>query len=294
MSVTVAAVLESHRAAGRFFEAAGVRSFVREDGSGEPVVMLHGLPTSSFLYRRVIAEVADRGFQALAFDLPGLGLADRPAAFDYTFTGLGRWSRAAVDALELDRFHLVVHDAGGPVGFVMASLIPERLASLTVLNTAVAMDAVPFPMEVYARFAADRRWSAVPPRAVFRRVFYAVGVEDRSLVPAAEVDAHRELLVGPDNGRAYLRIMRNIRSGRQDFRAAVDSRTTPYPVQLVWGGNDRVFPLRRHGFRAMAAAGVPAIHVLPGRHYPQEDNAPALGELIATFAADGAGAGGQF
>jgi len=65
----------------------------------------------------VLRELAARGLRGIAFDLPGLGLADRPAAFDYTWTGLGRFCAAAVDALGLDRFHLVVHDIGGPAGF---------------------------------------------------------------------------------------------------------------------------------------------------------------------------------
>ena len=81
-----------------------------------------------------------RGLRGIAFDLPGLGLAERPTDFDYTWTGLGRFALAAVDALGLDRFHLVVHDIGGPVGFELASAIPQRVASLTFLNTLVEVD----------------------------------------------------------------------------------------------------------------------------------------------------------
>jgi len=74
-------VAGQHRAAGRCFEAAGIGSFVREAGppGGEPVVCLHGVPASSFLYRKVPRELAARGLRGIAFDLPGLGLADRPA-----------------------------------------------------------------------------------------------------------------------------------------------------------------------------------------------------------------------
>jgi haloalkane dehalogenase len=134
MGTTVDEVIAAHRAAGRSFEAAGLTSFVRAEGEGEPIVLLHGLPSSSFLYRKVIGELAARGFAAMSFDLPGLGLADRPVDFDFTFAGLGRFAEAAVDALGLDRFHLVVHDAGGPVGFELAASAPERVRSLTILN----------------------------------------------------------------------------------------------------------------------------------------------------------------
>ena len=122
--------IEIHRAAGRRFEAGGVASFVREQGRGAPVVLLHGVPTSSFLYRKMMPVLADEGLRAIAFDFPGLGLADRPVDFDYTWSGLARWLGQAVDALELDRFHLVVHDIGGPIGCEWAVTNADRVLSL--------------------------------------------------------------------------------------------------------------------------------------------------------------------
>ena len=103
----VAEAIEAHRAAGREFEAGGVRSFVREQGEGEPVVLMHGIPVSSFLYRKVLPLLAERGLRGVAFDLPGLGLAERPADFDYTLDGLGRWTGDAIEALGIERCHLV-------------------------------------------------------------------------------------------------------------------------------------------------------------------------------------------
>jgi len=138
--MSTAEVIERHRAAGRRFSAAGVESFVREAGTGEPVLCLHGVPTSSFLYRKVLDELARRGMRGIAFDLPGLGLADRPPDLDYTWTGLGRFCVAAVEALELERFHLVVHYIGGPIGFELAAARREQIASLTVLNTVIDVD----------------------------------------------------------------------------------------------------------------------------------------------------------
>ena len=133
-------VVSAHRGSGHRFEAGGVASFVREAGAGEPVLCMHGVPASCFLYRKVLGELAARGLRGVAFDLPGLGLAERPESHDYTWTGLGRFSTQAVDALELDRFHLVVHDIGGPVGFELAATMPERIRSLTILNTIIEVD----------------------------------------------------------------------------------------------------------------------------------------------------------
>ena len=95
-------MIDQWRASGKTFDADGVQSFVAEAGSGEPVLCLHGVPASAFLYRKVIAELAALGLRGMAIDLPGLGLADRPARFDYSWSGLGRFCVDAVDALELE------------------------------------------------------------------------------------------------------------------------------------------------------------------------------------------------
>jgi haloalkane dehalogenase len=133
-SRNVADVIASHRLSGMTFEAGGVGSFVVERGDGAPAVCLHGVPASSFLYRKVLTELATRGLRGVAFDFPGLGLAERPSDFDYSWSGLARWTGQAIDALAIDRCHLVVHDIGGPIGFEWAITHPERVSSLTVLN----------------------------------------------------------------------------------------------------------------------------------------------------------------
>ena len=82
--------IEVHQAAGRRFAAGGVGSFVREQGDGAPVVLLHGVPTSSFLYRKVIPALAEQGLRAVAFDFPGLGLAERPEELRLLVVGARR------------------------------------------------------------------------------------------------------------------------------------------------------------------------------------------------------------
>lgn len=286
--LTPADAIAAHRAAGEVFTAGGVQSFVRAEGplDGDPIVCTHGLPSSSYLYRKVLPELADAGFRAMSFDLPGLGLAERPPDFDYTFTGLGRWAHAAVDALGLERFHLVVHDAGGPVGFELAHAAPERIRSLTLLNTVVDMETVPFPMERYAAIATGPRWPALPPPAITRELMYRIGIRNRAAVPPHEVDAYRELVLREDGGRAYLAIMRNLQRTAEKaarYRAVVDTRRVPYPVQIIWGADDPILSMRKHGWAAREAAGLRTIHALPGKHFLQEDMAPEIAAAIASF-----------
>lgn len=268
------------------FTAAGVRSSVLRsvDGSGTPVVLMHGVPTSSFLYRRVVPELGDRGIDAVAFDLPGMGLAERPIDFDYRWTGLGEFAVAALDALGIERCHLVVHDIGGPVGFEMVHRLGDRVASLTVLNTMVSVATFrkPWMMAPFAVPLLGRLWLAAPAR-VFVALLRWIGVADQDAVSDAELLAHLHLVRGTDRGTAFLRIMRSFQTteaSEQRYRAVLADRSRP--VQVLWGTDDAALPMRTHGAQIADLTGT-AIIPLHGKHFVQEDNSAAIARHIAEF-----------
>jgi haloalkane dehalogenase len=285
--MTSGEVVERHRGAGRHFDVDGVRSFVLESGVGDPVVCVHGVPSSCFLYRKVLSELASHGLRGIAFDLPGLGLADRPADYDYSWTGLGRFARRAVDALGLDRFHLLVHDIGGPIGFELAAATPERVRSLTVLNTLVEVDTFkrPWSMEPFARRGLGELYLRTLTKPAFRQLWYMQGLKDRSAMRKEEIDAYVDLLKRGDGGRAFLEIMRSFERTRHKRDLYVSAlRNVPYPVQLVWGADDPALKLDHHGEQARRAADLDEIHTLPAKHFLQEDQAPAVAQRVAALA----------
>ena len=110
-----------------------------DEGTGPPVVLVHGNPTWSFFYRRLIAGLAP-GFRCLALDHLGMGLSDRPGADRYGFRLADRVADFAAWLAGLaisEPVHLVVHDWGGPIGLGWAGTAPEQVASLTIMNTAL-------------------------------------------------------------------------------------------------------------------------------------------------------------
>jgi haloalkane dehalogenase len=257
----VNAVIDAHERSGYRLAVGGVETFVLDLGHGQPVVCLHGVPASSFLYRKLIVELAARGLRGIAFDLPGPGLAERPAAFDYTWTGLGRFASAAVEALDLDRFHLVVHDIGAPVGFELAAAHPGRVVSLTVLNAPVEVDSFhrPWVMKPFAVKGLGEAYLRLLNQPTFRWLMRHQGIADLSKITTAELDAYLVLLRRTDNGRAF-------------------------PVQIIWGEADPALKISTFGEIARRAAGVDHIHRPPGKHFLQEDQSPALAELISAQA----------
>jgi haloalkane dehalogenase len=289
MGARSAKAIAEHEDAGRYFEADGVRSFVREAGEGEAVVLVHGVPTSSFLYRKVVPLVAAEGLRAVAFDFPGLGLADRPERYDYSWSGLARFTGEAISELGVEPCHLVVHDIGGPIGFEWAIRNPERVLSVTALNTmlGVATFRRPWTMHPFSIRGVGEICLRTMNRWAMSELFYLQGIRDRAATPRQELFAYYELLKREDGGRAFLRIMRGfeLTEAKQRFLwEGLAERS--YPAQVIWGAQDPALPLKQ--MRTVSEVlGVDDPRELPAKHFLQEDQAPALAGAIGAIARRG-------
>lgn len=280
--------IEAHRARGHEFTADGLRSFATDVGSGETVLMMHGVPASSFLYRKVSSELARRDHRAVSFDLPGMGFADRPLDRDYSWTGLGRFSIAAVDALKLDSFHLVVHDIGGPVGFELAAAYPERVRSLTILNTLIAVDGFvkPWVMRPFGIRGLGELWLATLNDWTLLPLMYMIGIKDRSATPRAEIAAYAQLLKRADRGRAFLKVMRGFEPTAEKERLYVDTlQKADYPIQIIWAKDDPALGVKTKGAATRRLLPGAEYHELPGKHFFQEEQPAAIAELISGIVA---------
>ncbi|MFG6196885.1 haloalkane dehalogenase [Nonomuraea sp. JJY05] len=133
----------------------GLRMAYVEAGpaGGEPVVLLHGEPSWSFLYRHVMPELAAAGLRAIAVDLIGFGRSDKPAdQAEHTYARHVEWTRALLfDALRLSRVTVVGQDWGGLIGLRIAAEHPERIARIVAANTGLPSGDIPMP-EVWHQF----------------------------------------------------------------------------------------------------------------------------------------------
>ncbi|BAX94269.1 alpha/beta fold hydrolase [Mycobacterium shigaense] len=278
------ALLEAHRSAGHFVDVDGVRTFVRDEGAGEvPVVCVHGVPVSSYLWRKLLPELSARGLRGVAPDFPGLGLSARPVDLDYSWTGLGKHLRKTLDALDIQRFHLVVHDIGGPVGLEVAARVPERVASLTILNTMVEVHTFrkPWPMRPFAWPVLDWVWLNAGRGPVFRKLMRLTGLSPQTRITDDEIAVHQSLLLGSDGAQAFRKIMRGFETTRvkTDFYAQALSNA-PYPVQVLWGVDDPLLKIGKYGLIAARFAGVDRPTPVPGRHFFPEDSAAEIADHI--------------
>jgi len=119
-------------------------------------------------------------------------------------------------------------------------------------------------------------------------MLHRVGVADSSALGRDEADAYRLLALGDDDGAGYLNIMRNVRASASttgaSYRDVVDTAHVSYPVQVIWGAQDPILTLRRRGLEMLSATGLDHMTVVPGKHFIQEDCAPAIAEAIVRLA----------
>jgi haloalkane dehalogenase len=139
----------------RYADVGGLRLAYTEAGpaDGEPVLLLHGEPSWSFLYRRVMAVLAEAGLHAIAPDLIGFGRSDKPAEIaDHSYARHVEWIREfAFDRLDLRGLTLVGQDWGGLIGLRLTAEHPDRFARVVAANTGLPTGDQPMP-EVWLRF----------------------------------------------------------------------------------------------------------------------------------------------
>ena len=120
---------------GRLLEVNGIRLHVHEQGTGMPVLLLHGFPDSSSLWRHQVPALVAAGYRVIAPDLRGFGASDKPAAVDaYAIPTLLGDVAGLLDALAVPRCHVVCHDWGAALGWGLAMFMPDRVDRLVALS----------------------------------------------------------------------------------------------------------------------------------------------------------------
>lgn len=218
--------------------------------------------------------MALENLSGVCVDLPGLGLSSRPENFDYSFRGLADFLLKAADALEIEKFHLVVHDMGGPTGFYLAGKHPERISSITILNSSI--DVVhfkkPLVMRPFEKPVFGEAELKMITHTTWHVMFSKMGVLKDQEIPKEEINAYVDLLKREDNGKAFLKIMRSFNDS-EEFREVCYKavQNVPYPVQAIWGKNDPALTFERYGTEIKEIAGLDELSLLPAKHFLQEE-----------------------
>lgn len=254
-----------------------------DEGDGPTVLMVHGTPSWSFLYRHLVAGLRDAA-RCVAPDLPGFGLSDKPPTDAYRPEDQARRLTAFVDALGLKDLTMVVHDFGGPIGLALAVAQPERIRRLVLFNT-------------WMWSLADEPRSAWPARAMsgrlgrllYERLGFSVNVlwrravRDPRYTPAVH-GQYTAAMRDPAARHATWIYARELVGSSAWFDALWRrrERIARIPALLVWGLRDPAFgaalPRWRTVFTDARVVEWPDVG-----HAPQEVRGPESAALVRDF-----------
>lgn len=269
----------------------GVSIFYREAGPADApaVVLLHGFPSSSNMFRHLIPALADR-YHVIAPDYPGFGHSDMPdrTRFQYSFARFADITDALLTRLAVSRYSLYVMDYGAPVGYRLALKHPERVDALVIQNgNAYAEGLKEFwkPIKAYwtSGQAAERNALRAGTTLAATRAQYLGGVADPSRVDPSAWVLDQALLDRPGNVEIQLDLFYDYRTNvalYPQFQAFFRERQPP--ALIVWGKNDTIFPA--DGARAYLKDLPRAeLHLLDTGHFALEDQGEEIARLMRDF-----------
>jgi pimeloyl-ACP methyl ester carboxylesterase len=235
--------LDKHRS--QLQTPSGPVSYIDTGGPGRPVLLVHGVGSSSYLWRNVIAEL-DGERRSVSFDLPLHGYTPAAPGQDFTLNGLARFIAEGCDALGLTDIDLVANDTGGAVSQVFAAGHAERLHTLTLTNCEAHGNVPPkvlLPAVLLARLGLmapiATRLARNIPRA--KKRVYGLGYQDISKLPDDIARVWLEAQGGtPEAARQAQRLLTSLHA--RDLLAAEPALSRlQVPTLIVWGTGDRAF-----------------------------------------------------
>jgi haloalkane dehalogenase len=265
----------------------GLRLAHLDEGDGPPVVFLHGEPTWSFLWRKVIPPVRDAGFRCIAPDLPGFGRSDKPVEIDwYSYDRHTASVAPLLEELDVRDATVVVHDWGGPIGLRLAVEHPERIARMVILDTGLFTGHQKMSDAWIAFRNFVDRTEDLPAGFLVR----GACKHDPGDEVIAAYDAPYPNAESKAGARAFPLMlptspeMPGAEAGQRVLDALRDDQR---PKLVLWADSDPVLTLKT-GERFASALGTELHHVIAdASHFLQEDQGPEIGRLIAEWLGSG-------
>jgi haloalkane dehalogenase len=257
-----------------------------DDGAGPIILFVHGTPTNSYEFRHLVAALS-KTHRCIAPDHLGFGQSDRPRDFAYTPEAHAAVLREFADALGLDRFTLVVHDFGGPIGLPLALADDARVERVVIMNTWA------WPLDDDPRMA---RGAAFIGGALGRLLYRYANASLRLIMPSAYGDKRK---LTPDIHRRYLDVFRDrgarvlvlhamaksLLGSRAHYQWLLDriGALRRMPVLIVWGMKDSAFqPYQLERWQSLLPD-AQVVKIEGAGHWPHEEEPGRVSEALARF-----------
>ncbi|MEH1934218.1 MAG: alpha/beta hydrolase [Nostoc sp.] len=269
----------------------GLDIFYREAGSRDnpTILLLHGFPTSSHMFRNLIPALADK-FHLIAPDYPGYGNSSMPTVneFDYTFDRLAEIVEKFIAAIALKKYSLYVMDYGAPIGYRIAAKYPERVQSLIVQNGNAYEEGLREfwePIKAY--------WQERSPENAEKLKYlvsleatkwqYTNGVRNLEAISPDTWTIDQHFLDRPDNGEIQLALLYSYGTNPPLYPQWQEYfRQYQPPTLIVWGKNDYIFPADG-AYPYQRDLKDVEFHLLDTGHFALEEDGDAIANYIDQF-----------
>jgi pimeloyl-ACP methyl ester carboxylesterase len=247
--------------------------YVNMKGKGEPLLLLHGVPDTSEVWDDTIATLSNE-YQCIAPDLPGFGRTNSPPNFEYNLKNLAGFVDKLLSSLHITNgIHMVIHDIGGIVGLAFALTHPEKVKSLTIMDTTFFSD--------YKWHAMAKTWrkpilGELAMYLMGRKQFTAAMKKSAPVLTDTQIQSNYNSLTWR-NRRMILRFYRALDPVIfKQWEGQLQTISQHFPTQVIWGENDNFLPV------ALAKRfGTDNVHILEKTgHWPMLEQADEVHKLI--------------
>ncbi|WP_404332222.1 alpha/beta fold hydrolase [Mesobacillus maritimus] len=268
-----------------------INIFYREAGStsNPTILLLHGFPSSSHMYRNLITKLMDE-YHIIAPDYPGFGNSDQPEMdeFEYTFDKLAHVTNDFVEKLKLEKFSIYVHDYGAPVGFRIATKHPERIQAIITQNGNAYEEGLLSawdPIRTYWENPTEENKNNLKAllSVDFTEYQYTNGTRNPDRISPDAWNMDQFVLDRPDNKEIQLALFYDYRNNVKQYPSWQEYfRTHQPPVLVAWGRNDIFFgPEGALAFQKDLKDS--EVHLLNTGHFPLEEELETSEFLIKQF-----------
>ena len=248
--------------------------YVNMKGEGEPLLFLHGVPDTSEVWDGAIASFSDK-YQCIAPDLPGFGRTQSPRNFEYSLENLAKFVDQLLSSLKInDGIHMVIHDIGGIVGLAFALTHPDKVKSLTIMDSTFFSD--------YEWHAMAKTWrkpilGELAMYLMGHKQFSAAMKKSAPILTDAQIQSNYDSLRW-SNRRMILRFYRALDPiiFRQ-WENQLPTLAQRFPTQVIWGNKDTFLPVA-----LSKRFGTDNVHILENTgHWPMLEQANEVHKLIS-------------
>jgi len=284
MYTNISTIKEHRKSQKSFNSSDGLIKYI-DEGKGEVILLLHGIPTSSWLYRNMIDDLVNKGCRVIAPDMLGFGNSDNPDDYEiYSSKEHAKRLIELMDSLDIKSWNHLMHDAGGLWTWELIKSNPKRVSKLIVLNTLILKDGFFPPVKMkeggFAKFILSLYRHKITSR-VLLKILFRKGMNKKKLSKTEFKGYQIPLLEGKTKGMYYF--FTQLSQPFPNYEETL--KQLNIPVAIIWGKHDEILKWEPQKEKVLELLKIKEnnIHVIDGNHFIQEEHPHKITAIINYF-----------